>query len=89
MSRKTFKFYCYNIVGLIIGVFTFIISWIYILKFLIKSEIVITFLNEQIKNQRIIEDVIFVVSSIIPIFLFMVVVFLFREITKRQKQLKS
>ena len=81
MSRLTFKFYCYNIVGLIIGIFIFIISWIYILKFLTKSEIVINFLNEQIKNQRIIEDVIFVSSSIIPTFLFVMVIFLFRKIT--------
>ncbi len=81
MSRRTFKFYCYNIVGRIIGIFIFIISWIYILKFLTKSEIVINFLNEQIKNQRIIEDVIFVSSSIIPTFLFVMVISLFRKIT--------
>lgn len=81
MSRRTFKFYCYNIVGLIIGIFIFIISWIYILNFLSKSEIVINFLNEQIKNQRIIEDVIFVSSSIIPTFLFAMVIFLSRKIT--------
>ena len=81
MSRKTFKSYCYNIVGLIIGIFIFIISWIYILNFLTKSEIVINFLNEQIKNQRIIEDVIFVSSSIIPTFLFAMVIFLSRKIT--------
>lgn len=81
MSRRTFKFYCYNIVGLIIGIFIFIISWIYILNFLTKSEIVINFLNEQIKNQRIIEDVIFVSSSIIPTFLFAMVIFLSRKIT--------
>lgn len=81
MSRRTFKFYCYNIVSLIIGIFIFIISWIYILNFLTKSEIVINFLNEQIKNQRIIEDVIFVSSSIIPTFLFAMVIILSRKIT--------
>lgn len=62
-----------------IGIFVFIISWVYILELIINSETIIDFLSNRVQNKKIIEDFIFVVSSIIPVILFSIIISLFRR----------
>ena len=66
-----------------IGIFVFIISWVYILELITNSETIIDFLSNRVQNKKIIEDFIFVVSSIIPVILFSIIISLFR---KRDKE---
>ncbi len=62
-----------------IGIFVFIISWVYILELIANSETIIDFLSNRVQNKKIIEDFIFVVSSIIPVILFSIIISLFRR----------
>lgn len=62
-----------------IGIFVFIISWVYILELITNSETIIDFLSNRVQNKKIIEDFIFVVSSIIPVILFSIIISLFRR----------
>lgn len=62
-----------------IGIFVFIISWGYILELITNSETIIDFLSNRVQNKKIIEDFIFVVSSIIPVILFSIIISLFRR----------
>lgn len=62
-----------------IGIFVFIISWVYILGLITNSETIIDFLSNRVQNKKIIEDFIFVVSSIIPVILFSIIISLFRR----------
>lgn len=62
-----------------IGIFVFIISWVYILELIANSETIIDFLINRVQNKKIIEDFIFVVSSIIPVILFSIIISLFRR----------
>lgn len=62
-----------------IGIFVFIISWVYILELIVNSETIIDFLSNRVQNKKIIEDFIFVVSSIIPVILFSIIISLFRR----------
>lgn len=62
-----------------IGIFVFIISWVYILDLITNSETIIDFLSNRVQNKKIIEDFIFVVSSIIPVILFSIIISLFRR----------
>ena len=62
-----------------IGIFVFIISWAYILELIANSETIIDFLSNRVQNKKIIEDFIFVVSSIIPVILFSIIISLFRR----------
>lgn len=66
-----------------IGIFVFIISWVYILELIANSETIIDFLSNRVQNKKIIEDFIFVVSSIIPVILFSIIISLFR---RREKE---
>lgn len=60
-----------------IGIFVFIISWVYILELITNSETIVDFLSNRVQNKKIIEDFIFVVSSIIPVILFSIIISLF------------
>lgn len=62
-----------------IGIFVFIISWVYILELITNSETIIDFLSNRVQNKKIIEGFIFVVSSIIPVILFSIIISLFRR----------
>lgn len=62
-----------------IGIFVFIISWVYILELIANSETIIDFLSNRVQNKKIIEDFIFVLSSIIPVILFSIIISLFRR----------
>ncbi len=62
-----------------IGIFVFIISWVYILELITNSETIVDFLSNRVQNKKIIEDFIFVVSSIIPVILFSIIISLFRR----------
>lgn len=62
-----------------IGIFVFIISWVYILELIANSETIIDFLSNRVRNKKIIENFIFVVSSIIPVILFSIIISLFRR----------
>ena len=62
-----------------IGIFVFIISWVYILELIANSETIIDFLSNRVQNKKNIEDFIFVVSSIIPVILFSIIISLFRR----------
>ena len=62
-----------------IGIFVIIISWVYILELIANSETIIDFLSNRVQNKKIIEDFIFVVSSIIPVILFSIIISLFRR----------
>ena len=79
MSKKSLMPFIYNILGFTIGAFVFIFSQVFILKFTTKSELITCFLSEQIQNQKIIGDIILVISSIIPLLLFSIIISLFRR----------
>ncbi len=83
MDRNKLKRILNNIFVFIIGILVFIISWVYILELITNSEIIIDFLSNRVQNKKIIEDFIFVVSSIIPVILFSIIISLFRKRDKK------
>ena len=83
MDRNKLKRILNNIFVSIIGILVFIISWVYILELITNSEIIIDFLSNRVQNKKIIEDFIFVVSSIIPVILFSIIISLFRKRDKK------
>lgn len=83
MDRNKLKRILNNIFVFIIGILVFIISWVYILELITNYEIIIDFLSNRVQNKKIIEDFIFVVSSIIPVILFSIIISLFRRRDKK------
>ena len=79
MGRNQLRRFLNNMLVLTIGIFVFIISWVYILELIANSETIIDFLSNRVQNKKIIEDFIFVVSSIIPVILFSIIISLFRR----------
>ena len=79
MDKNKLERFLNNMVVFTIGIFVFIISWVYILELITNSETIIDFLSNRVQNKKIIEDFIFVVSSIIPVILFSIIISLFRR----------
>lgn len=79
MGRNKLRRFLNNMLVFTIGIFVFIISWVYILELITNSETIIDFLSNRVQNKKIIEDFIFVVSSIIPVILFSIIISLFRR----------
>lgn len=79
MDRNKLRRFLNNMLVFAIGIFVFIISWVYILELITNSETIIDFLSNRVQNKKIIEDFIFVVSSIIPVILFSIIISLFRR----------
>ena len=79
MDRNKLRLFLNNMLVFTIGIFVFIISWVYILELITNSETIIDFLSNRVQNKKIIEDFIFVVSSIIPVILFSIIISLFRR----------
>lgn len=79
MDRNKLRRFLNNMLVFAIGIFVFIISWVYILELIANSETIIDFLSNRVQNKKIIEDFIFVVSSIIPVILFSIIISLFRR----------
>ena len=79
MCRNKLIRFFNNMLVFTIGIFVFIISWVYILELITNSETIIDFLSNRVQNKKIIEDFIFVVSSIIPVILFSIIISLFRR----------
>lgn len=79
MDRNKLRCFLNNMLVFTIGIFVFIISWVYILELTTNSETIIDFLSNRVQNKKIIEDFIFVVSSIIPVILFSIIISLFRR----------
>lgn len=72
----------YVMLRLLSGVLCFFVSWIYILKIIFQSKALLEFLNSTINNKEIINDIIFVISVIIPTIIF---IFLLSLIKKERK----
>ena len=79
MDRNKLRRFLNNMLVFTIVIFVFIISWVYILELITNSETIIDFLSNRVQNKKIIEDFIFVVSSIIPVILFSIIISLFRR----------
>lgn len=79
MGRNKLRRFLNNMLVFTIGIFVFIISWVNILELIANSETIIDFLSNRVQNKKIIEDFIFVVSSIIPVILFSIIISLFRR----------
>ena len=79
MDKNKLRRFLNNMLVFAIGIFVFIISWVYILELITNSETIIDFLSNRVQNKKIIEDFIFVVSSIIPVILFSIIISLFRR----------
>ena len=79
MDRNKLRRFLNNMLVFTIGIFVFIISWVYILELIANSETIIDFLSNRVQNKKNIEDFIFVVSSIIPVILFSIIISLFRR----------
>ena len=65
LNHTLYSTFIFLIAGLV-----FIISWIFILNLIKNCDILLCFLYDTIENKSIIADMIFVISSIIPLVLF-------------------
>lgn len=70
MNNNKLNHTLYNTFIFLIAGLVFIISWIFILNLIKNCDILLCFLYDTIENKSIIADMIFVISSIIPLVLF-------------------
>jgi len=77
LNRTLYKAFIFLIAALV-----FIISWIFILNLIKNCDILICFLYDTIENQFVVVDLIFVISSIIPLLLFGVIISLLKKTSK-------
>ena len=74
LNHTLYSTFIFLIAGLV-----FIISWIFILNLIKNCDILLCFLYDTIENKSIIADMIFVISSIIPLVLFGGIISLFKK----------
>ena len=79
MNNNKLNHTLYNTFIFLIAGLVFIISWIFILNLIKNCDILLCFLYDTIENKSIIADMIFVISSIIPLVLFGVIISLLKK----------